>query len=175
MAKTSTGKKKSSARTINLNDELVEGLKNAGGGGSVRVPEDDYPARLFKIERTVTKSGDNEGAPMLVIHWKIKSGKHKGKVIKDRIVLIQSLMWKLRQLYEAFEMKIPTKASKISLDDLEGKDAAITVVDGDPYRNRVKSEISDVQPIGSLEEDDEDEDDDDDDEDLDEVDVDEEL
>lgn len=172
MAKDKTAKSKG-ARTISVGDEMAKAM-NQAGGGSVRVPEDDYPARLVKIERTVTKSGDNEGAPMIVLHWKIKSGNHKGKVIKDRIVIIDKLMWKLRQLYEAFGMKVPTKAFKIDLDKLEGKDAAITVIDGDPYRNKIKSEISDVQPIDSLEEDDEDEDDDDD-EDLDEVDVDDEL
>lgn len=173
MAKDKT--KKSGARSIVVDEEMIEAMKNSGGGGSVRVPEDDYPARLVKIERTLVKSGDNEGKPMLVLHYKIKSGKHKGKVIKDRIAIIASTMWKLRQLYEAIGKKVPTKAFKIDLDGLEGSDVAITVVDGEPYRNKIKSEISDVQPIDSLEEDDDDDDDDEDDDDLEEVDVDDEL
>jgi hypothetical protein len=151
---------KSSGRTINL-----PGASNMGGAGSVRIPEGDYRAKIVKIEQTETK---DDGRSMLVLHYKINDGKHKGKVIKDRIVLVASdekkdTLWKLRQLLEALGKKIPDDKFKLNIDNLIGGVVAATVIDGDPYKNRVKSEIGDINDLSVLEEED-DEDDDDEDE-----------
>lgn len=157
----------------------VDGSKMQSGGGSVRVPEDDYAAKIDRIERSKVRDGDNAGTTMLIVHYKISKGKHKGKVIKDRIVLMESTLWKLRQLMEALGKKVPGKVFKVDVDKFEGGEVVISVVDGEPYKNRIKSEISDVQSPDNVDTDDEDEDDededDDDDDELEDVDLDEEL
>lgn len=169
-------KKSSNGRTI----KLPGADKMGGGGGSVRIAEGDYRAKIAKIEQTETK---DDGRSMLVLHYKISDGKQKGKVIKDRIVLVASdekkdTLWKLRQVLEALGKKIPDKAFNLNIDGIIGGEVAITVVDGDPYKNRIKSEIGDVNDLSVLEEeddeDDEDSDDDDDDE-MEDVDLDDEL
>jgi hypothetical protein len=156
----------------------VDGAKMQGGGGSVRIPEDDYPAKVAKIERGKVKDGDNAGTTMLIVHYKIAKGKHKGKVIKDRIVLMESTLWKLRQLMEALGKKVPSKVFKVDVDKFVGGDVVISVVDGEPYKNRIKSEISDVQNPDNVDTDEDDDDDDDndsDDDELEDVDLDDEL
>lgn len=152
----------------------IDGSKMQGGGGSARVPEDDYKAKIIEIIDKPSSAGD----PMLTLTYQITEGKHKGKKIKDRIVLTEKVLWKLRQLLEAQGKTVPEKLFKLNIDKLMGPEVAITVVDGEPYRGRIKSEIGDVQSVDVLEDSDEDDDDDtddDEDEDLDEVDVDDEL
>lgn len=163
--------KKTGGRVIS-----VDGSKMAGGGGSARVPEDDYRAKIAEIKQTESSAGD----PMLVLTYQIVDGKYKGKKIIDRIVLTEKVLWKLRQVLEAMGKTVPSKLFKLNIDGLIGPEVAITVVDGEPYKGRIKSEISDVQSTDILdesdeEEEDDDDDDDDDDEELDEVDLDDEL
>lgn len=165
---------KSKGRTIQVDGSKMQ------GEGSIRVPENDYKATITQIEQTTTKDDDRA---MLVLHYKIADGKHKGKTIKDRIVLKASsdkkdTIWKLRQVLEAMGKKVPTKLFSLNLDKLIGPEVAITVVDGKPWNNKIKSEIADVQSVDILDEEDDDEDedsDDDDDDDLEEVDLDDEL
>lgn len=168
-------KSKSSGRAITL----PGADKMGGGGGSIRIAEGDYRAKIAKIEQTETK---DDGRSMLVLHYKISDGKQKGKVIKDRIVLVgndekKDTLWKLRQVLEALGKKIPDKTFKLNIDGLIGGEVAITVIDGTPYRNRIKSEIGDVNDLSVLEdEDDEDTDDDEEDDDeMEDVDLDDEL
>lgn len=153
----------------------LDGTKMQSTGGSVRVPEGDYRAKIKKIQQTETKQGDES---MLVLTYTIVDGKYKGKSIVDRIVLRESVFWKLRQVLEALGKKVPNKAFKVDIDKLVGGEVAITVVDGEPYKNRIQSEIGDVQSVDILDADDEDEEeesDDDDDEELEDVDLDDEI
>lgn len=170
--------KKSTGRTISLDGEKMQ-----GSGGSVRLPEGDYKAKISKIEQTETK---DDARSMLVLHYKISDGKHKGKILKDRIVLVgnsdkKDTLWKLRQVLEALGKKVPAKGFKLNIDNLIGGEVAITVIDGEPYKNRIKSEVGDVNDLSVLEEeddeedDDEEEDEDDDDEEMEDVDLDDEL
>jgi hypothetical protein len=172
----------SSGRTI----KLPGSSKMSGSGGSVRVPEGDYKVKIAKIEQTETKDDQRS---MLVLHYKIVEGKHKGKVIKDRIVLVgndekKDTLWKLSQVLEALEKKVPDKAFRLNIDGLIDGVVAATISDGDPYKNRIKSEIGDINHVSILDEEDEDEEDEDDeesddedeeDEDLEDVDLDDEL
>lgn len=169
----------SKGRTI----KLPGANKMGGDGGGVKVPENDYRVKIIKIEQTETKE---DARSMLVIHYKIVEGKYKDKLIKDRIVLVASedkkdTLWKLRQLLEAAGKKVPEKAFNLNIDKLIGIEVAATVGDGNPYNNRIKSEIKDINDLSILDEDDEededddDEDDEDDDEEMEDVDLEDEI
>lgn len=180
MAKTSK-KTKSTGRTI----KLPGGDKMRGSGGGVKVPEGDYRMKIVKIEQTETK---DDGRSMLVLHYKFVEGKHKGKLIKDRIVLVgnedkKDTLWKLTQVLEALGKKIPDSAFKLNIDNLIGGEVAVTVIDGNEYKGHIKSEVGDVNDLSILEEenedddedDDEDDEDEDDDEEMEDVDLDDEI
>lgn len=178
MAKT-TKKTKSTGRTI----KLPGGDKMRGSGGGVKVPEGDYRMKIVKVEQTETK---DDGRSMLVIHYKFVEGKHKGKLIKDRIVLVgndekKDTLWKLTQVLEALGKKIPDSAFRLNIDNLIGGEVAATIIDGNEYKGRIKSEVGDINDLSILEEEDDDEDDDEDsdededDDEMEDVDLDDEL
>lgn len=160
MAKSKKTKSTSSGRKIKL-----PGGDKMGGGGGLRVPEGDYRMTISKIEQTETKDDQRS---MLVLHYKFMEGKFKGKTIPDRIVLVgndekKDTLWKMRQLLEALGKDVPGKAFSLDLDKLIGGEVAVTIIDGNEYKGRIKSEVGDVNDLSILDEEDEDEDDEDDD------------
>jgi phosphopantothenoylcysteine synthetase/decarboxylase len=180
-----------SKRTLKLNMSKVD---KGGGGGRIRIPEDDYKVKIVKVEKGENKNSGN--AELRVTH-QIISDEQKGKKIKDYMTLTEAALWRVGNLLDAVGMKWSQKVINIPLDKLEGKVLGITVID-DEYKKKISSKIADfldeetidgilegddeddddVDDDDELDEDedeDEDEDDDDDDDDLDEVDVDDEL
>jgi hypothetical protein len=179
--------------------------EQGGGGGGVHVKEGDYVAKIVKIEATETgDSSKNPGTPMLVFDYQLVKNAASGKkvsasgTIRDRIVIQPNTLWRLRKLLEAIGKTVPKKTVNLSLKKYVGETFILTVVDGEPYKGKVKSEPADYlseeeyeeEPDDDEDEDedededaeDEDEDDDedededeDDDDDLEEMDVDEDL
>ena len=177
-------KAKSKGGSIKLDGRKMQ------GGGSIRIPEGDYVAKIATVERA-TSQQDN---PMIVIQFEIlEPEKFAGKRIKDRITLTEKAMWRAGSLLDALEIKYPkTKEFTLPFEKILGKTLGITVADGEPYQGRVKSEVKDYldeetaraasdEDLEDEDEEEEDEDteeeeeDDDDDEDLEELDVDDEL
>lgn len=140
---------------------VVDFTDSEGNGGGVRIPEDDYRAKVTKVSLTEAKSSGN---PMLVWEYEISEGKHKGKKIIDRTVLTKQSAWKIRQILEAMDVTVPLKKLKFDTDKYVGKEIGITVTDGDEYNGRIKSEVSDYLSIDAVGEADVDVDDDDDEE-----------
>lgn len=118
--------------------------------GSVRVPEGDYVAKLVKAEKTNAKSSGN---PMLVIRLELQSGPKdaRGKALTDRHILVEDSLWTLRNMLEAMGYKVKPAAMKIDVDKmLIGKKVGITVVDGDEYNGRIRSEVGDYIPVSAV-------------------------
>lgn len=132
----------------------VDFRDSGDSGGRTRVPEDDYLLKCEKIELTESKSSGN---PMLVWTWVISEGKFKGKKLVDRTVLDKKSIWKLRQILEAGGHEVPEKVVSLRYDKYVGMEVGATVVDGEPYNNRIKSEIADYVSTDVLEGSDEDE------------------
>lgn len=168
-------KKKKSKKSKSSGAITAEfGHKDAkGGGGGVRLPEGDYLAKIIDAKQEEASTGSQ----MIVWTYKILEGKHKGKKIKDRTVLVPKALFRLRNLLEALGVTVPEKTVKVEYKKYIGEKIGLTIVDGEEYKNKIRSEVGDFIPADQVgDDDDEDEDDedlDDDDEDDDEDDDDE--
>lgn len=140
----------------------------SGGGGGARVPEGDYKAKIIKAKKGEAKSSGNT---MITWTLKITEGKYKGKKIVDRTVLQPNSLFRLRNLLECLGVDVPDKTVKVKYAEYVGEEVGITVTDGEPYKNKIKSEVAEYIPVDQVDEDDEDDEDEDDD-DLDEDDED---
>jgi hypothetical protein len=154
------------------------------GGGRVRLPEGDYKVKITKVSKGMTKDGDKS---KIIVTYEILEGvsdKVKGKSLTDHMVITPKSAYRVGQLLDACGVKWSAKVIELPLDKLKGKTLGITVHDGDPYNNRVTSEIGDwldedtidgILEGGPDEEEDDDEDDDDDDDEDEDEDEDEDL
>lgn len=111
--------------------------------GSVRIPEGDYVTEITKV---VKKNAKSSGNPMLVVSLKTLSGPEsaRGKTLIDRHILVKDSLWTLRNLLEAIGYNVPNKPMKLDTDkQLMGRKVGISVIDGDEYKGRIRSEVAD--------------------------------
>lgn len=131
-----------------------------GGGGGVRVPENDYAAKIVKAKFERSSEKDTPG---IIVTLKITEGKHSGKKIVDRLWITEKSYWRIRELLESIGVTVPKSVVKLPLKKLIGKELGITVVDDDPYKGKIRSTIAGYIDLETLNEADEDEDDEEDD------------
>lgn len=129
-------------------------------GGRTRVPEDDYLVKVVSVKHDTSKSSGN---PMLVWEFEIVDGKFAGKKLRDRTVLQENSLWKLKQLLEAMGVEVPSKRVALQLQNYIGRTLGVTTVD-DEYEGRVSSKVADYVSLDVLEDVDDDDDDDEDEE-----------
>jgi hypothetical protein len=122
-------------------------------GGRTRIPEDDYRVRV----KSVRHETSNNGNPMLLWEFEITTGKFKGKVLRDRTMLMENSLWRLKQLLEAMGISVPSKRVALDLARYPGMELGVTAVD-DEYEGRISSKVSDYINIAVLDEDEGDED-----------------
>lgn len=117
---------------------------------TVRVPEGDYTAKLVKIQKTNAKTGDKN--PMLVVDFEFTSGGKgvQGQRIRDRHILIKDSLWTLRNMLEAMGLKVPNGKMNIKEGQLVGRTVGLTVIDGDEYKGKIKSEVGDYIPADAV-------------------------
>lgn len=65
--------------------------------GGRKCPDGDYEAEITSAEVQESSSGN----PMMVVKWKIASGKFKGVTIYDNVSLVPQALWKMKGLLEA--------------------------------------------------------------------------
>lgn len=137
------------------------GKEVEGGGGGVRLPENDYKVKIVKIKKIRSSEKDTPG---LGVTLKITEGKFSGKKITDRLWLTPKSLWRVRSLLEALGMSVPKKAVNLPTKKLINKELGATIIDDEPYQGRIKSKVGDFVDLETLADlyDDEDEDDEDD-------------
>jgi hypothetical protein len=158
------------------------------GGGSVRVPEQDYKVRITDVKKEVNK---NSGNTQVILSLTIlEPEKYAGKVIRDYLTLTKKAAYRIGMVFDAVGVKYKQSIMEFNFGKLLEKELGATVYD-DEYNKRVKSKVADYLDLETiegilsgedldeeededLEEEDEDEDEDDDDDDEDE-DLDEDL
>ena len=116
---------------------------------SVKVPEGDYVAKLVKIEQTKAKSSGN---PMLVCDFEFRSGGKgvEGQKIRDRHILTKESLWTLRNMLECMGLKVPNGKMNLQEKQIKGRQVGLTIVDGEEYRGRIRSEIADYLPVEAV-------------------------
>jgi len=155
-------KRKGSADTIRLDfSKEVE-----GGGGGIRLPENDYKGQIVKIKKIRSSEKDTPG---LAVTIKITEGKFKGKKLTDRLWITPKSLWRVRSMLEALGITVPKKVVNLPIKKIIGKELGLTVIDDEPYNGRIKSKIGDFVDLETLADlyDDEDEDEDFDEDDVD--------
>lgn len=132
-----------------------------GGGAGVRIPENDYAAKIVKakFERSAEKD-----TPGIRITFKITEGKYSGKKVPDSLWITPRSLWRIRSLLEALGVEVPKSILKLPLKPLVGKDLGITVTDDEPYNGRIKSRVSDFLDLETLNDEVEDEEEEEEDE-----------
>lgn len=132
------------AKPMKINFEGVDKEIKKGGGGGIRVPEGDY---LFKIiEATVHENKAQTGS---YLRWKLTfhEGDAKGKSIYTNTSLKPEALWNLRNLiHAALGRNVAGKAINFDPSKLYGKIVGASVIDGDEYKGRIKSEIQTFMP-----------------------------
>jgi len=153
----------------------VDFSKADEGGGTIRVPEGDYRAKVTEIKVGTSKAGNT----MLIWTFTLTEGKHKGKKLRDWTTLNVEAAWKLKGLLEALGIKVPAKKLDVTplIKKAKGKELGLTLTD-EEYEKKMSSKVSSCLDLETLEdiedEEDEDEDEDEEDEDGDEEEEDEE-
>src|ERR1700761_8625136 len=148
--------KKSTKRTVTVDFEGVE-----SGGRSLA--DGTY---LAEITEAVQKESKSSGEPMIVLKWKVVSGKGKGVVLYDNCSLQPQALWKLKGLLEALGEDVPDSTLDLDLDDLVERQATV-VVTNEKYEGKDRPRITEYASAEDTADDDsEDDEDDPDDEDA---------
>jgi hypothetical protein len=132
---------------------VVDFTNTNSTGGRVRIPPGDYKAEVESVKHETSKNGN----PMLVWEFKITEGKFKNKTLRDRTVLQDNSLWKLKQLLEAMGISVPSKRVALDLSRYPGMELGITVTD-DEYDGRISSKVSDYVNAEVLDEEEDEED-----------------
>jgi len=105
-----------------------------------RLPEGEY---IFKVEDAKQQKAKTSGNPMIVFTLVVNHGSMTGSQVTYRQMLLEQNLWSFRNMLEAMGHKIPEGKIKIRLETLVGKEVGARVADGEPYNNRIKSEVID--------------------------------
>lgn len=149
------------AKTVDMTN-----VKDGGGNfNKRRVPAGDYPARITKVVDAKAK-GDGE------FQWLFTIETDTGGTYPYYCKLVETQLWKIRNLCLAAGMAVPKKKLKLDPEKLVGKRIAVSLED-DEYDGKAQSVVQATFPLSELSSsgvaDDGDDDDDDDDGDDDEV------
>ena len=101
-----------------------------------------YEVIVDDIETTKTKAGD----PMLNVWFVIQKGDEEGRTVMDRFPIMDKALWRVVKFLNAVGLKTPRKNVTIDTARIVNRRLVITVVDGKPYNNRIRSEVDDYFP-----------------------------
>lgn len=161
---------KATRRTLDFTN-----VKDRGQYNPKRKPAGDYRAKIVGV----TERESSKGNPMW--EYAVKLTSDESAVYPERCVLIESSLWRLRNLLQACGMAVPKKKVTVDPSKIVGREIGVTLED-DEYEGKEKSTISAVFKASELTEDEPEGDDDadaeeegteGDDEELDELEVDE--
>lgn len=134
-------------------------VKDRGNFNPKQKPEGDYRAKITGV----TERDSSKGNPMW--EFAVQLTTDSSAVYPERCVLIDSSLWKLRNLLQACGLSVPKKKVKVDPKKIVGKEIGVTLED-DEYEGKMKSVIAAVFKASELTGDEPDGDDDEDSEDA---------
>lgn len=151
--------KKVAARTLDLTN-----VKDASGINPKHKESGEYLGKIVEVRDDPAKDGE------AMWTWIVKTTDDSTATYPYYVKLIDSQLWKLRNLFIAAGIPLPKRAQKIDPNKVVGKEIGM-YLDDDEYEGKMKSVISSVMPKDELADyaDGADEVEDDDDEDEEEV------
>lgn len=111
------------------------------------LPEGDYVLRVVSVETTKIKTGTNEGTPGLVVWFQPVNGPYADSFIVDRFYIMKSTLWRFAAFLRAAGLKVTQNDMSLPYNKLVGRQVTATLVDGDEYKNKRKSEVSGYAPV----------------------------
>lgn len=119
-------------------DELIIDLTGYKDRVGSRVIPGRYKVRVDDAEQDKTKNGD----PMINVFLSIVGGEFEGSTVVDRLLPAHTkAQFRLVGFMQAIGLQTPRKRIRINLAQWRGKLLEVDIEDGEPYNNRVKSEI----------------------------------
>jgi hypothetical protein len=123
--------------------EFVVDFTEAGSGGGTRVPEGEYTLRLLKTK--LGKSSTDK--PMLTLTFGIDEGEFQGRQITLNQLLERKNVWFLHTMLVAMGLQVPEVKQKLNSDAWVGKRVRARLIDGQEFRNRIRSEVAEFYPL----------------------------
>lgn len=120
-----------------MSDELVIDLTNYKSKFGDRVPPGNYTVIIEDVESDVSKAQN----PMVNMWLRIVGGDYDGSTIVDRLVDSENSKFRIVMFMQALGMPTARKRYKVNIRSWVGKRLMVAVADGEPYMNRVKSEV----------------------------------
>jgi hypothetical protein len=128
---------KASAKVIDLTN-----VKDGMVFNKRRMPSGDYPARITAVQ---DEKSAGDGGFMWLFTITVDSGGTYPYYCK----LVESQLWKIRNLCLAAGMNVPKKRLKLDPEKLVGKRIAVTLEDGE-YEGKKQSEVNATFPLSEL-------------------------
>jgi hypothetical protein len=130
----------------------LTGVTERKGGRAAHVPEGDY---LLKLKRATKAQNNNKDG--YHIRWEFNIIKGPGRsrdTVYHRTSLKPDALWNLANLLTALRggKEVPKQSLSLDLTKFFGKDVGATLIDGEPYNDRIKSEVSDFFPASEYDE-----------------------
>jgi hypothetical protein len=121
------------------------GVEIRKGGSGAHVPEGDYLLKVVGCERRPKKDDPSR----FYLSWKleiVRPTSYKGKIIYHRTSLSEESLWALRGFLTDLlgEKNVPQSKVDVPIKTIVDRQVQIgaTLVDGEPYNGKVKSEIA---------------------------------
>lgn len=102
-----------------------------------RVPEGRYKVQVSDTELDNSKAGND----MINVWLDIVDGEEAGQTLVDRLVLSPKSLFRVVGFMQAIGLQTPKKRLNINIKSWVGKVLEVDVEDGEPFNNKVRSEI----------------------------------
>jgi hypothetical protein len=102
-----------------------------------RIPEGRYRVRVKDAE--VERS--NQGNPMIILWLEVLDGEDEGAIIVDRLTQTEKSLFRTVNFMKAIGLKAPKGRLTVNVTKWVGAVVWVDVADGEPYNNKVKSEV----------------------------------
>jgi hypothetical protein len=128
-------------------NEVIVDLTNYKDKVGSRVPEGRYRVVVEDAEPDTSKNNN----PMVNIWLRIQDpdGDYDGLTIVDRLTMTDKSLFRVVGFMQAIGLPTPKKRFRLPMDKIIGKHLEVDVADGEPYNNRIKSEVRGYLRLGS--------------------------
>lgn len=112
-----------------------------------RVPEGRYLLRVDWVDVGKTsKTSKTPNAPMVTVGLSIADGPHEGQSVVDRLVQSKDALFRTVAFLQGLGIKTPRQRLEVDPELWKGLTVVADLVDGAPYRDKVKSEVAGYLP-----------------------------
>jgi len=112
-----------------------------------RVPEGRYLMRVDWTEvKPTSKTSKTPGVPMITLGLSVAEGPHEGQSVVDRLVQSPEALFRTVAFLQGLGIKTPRQRLELDPDAWKGLTLVADLVDGAPYRDKVKSEVAGYLP-----------------------------